>query len=178
MKEISRETLVKRAISWSLIQKKYKDIIDTANLLHIKTISRKMENTPKNILVIEEAKRQIEKCKRLTVRNISRLLYADLKEPLKNNQKKVFGEVSAGDYLDEIIKETKYHSVDYISDYELKAGYIFLNQLKRKGIIIEQTGMILNLNTGEYVRATKEEIAKCKPVTPILDKLVRNPNNY
>lgn len=177
MKKISRETIIRRAITWSLLQEKYRDIIKEKKIFEAKLKSCKI--TKHNLDLIEyEAKETIEKLKRLVKNNINRLFYEDLKIPQKESKLKIFGEIKESEYLIEIIGST-YNSIDYVSSFELKQGYISLNELTTNLLEIEEKEMILNLTTGEYVCRTKGEIAKCKPVSPIINnRIILDPKVY
>ncbi len=172
MKKISREILIKRAIWHSLRIQKLKRVLESVNKTGFLLESQKI---PLYSLELNKKyiKKEIKKIEKEVILNIMPLLYENLKVPSDYKKRKIFGEISTKKYFDIINKKSMYNCINFISSSEMKQGYVLFTELIDNVLYVEEKEMMLNLNTGEFVYADKENLAKTKPViTSVLDKIV------
>lgn len=179
MKAKSREKYVFRAIVWSVkiwqFRQMLRQIAETEKMAnHLRLKLHWTSGLDKRNI-----KRKIEVLKRRVEFNLEHVLYDDLEVPRDTNKKKIFGELSTKRYFDIINEKSKYYCPNYISESDIKHGYIELNELIRGDVDDRKVEMIINLHTGEYIRADEENLAQAKPVNvSAVVKMVLTIDNY
>lgn len=172
MKKISREILIKRAIWYSLRIQKLKEALKSISKTEFILKSQKI---PLYSLELNKkyTKKEIKKLEKEVIINIFPLLYENLKIPSDKKKRKIFGEISTKEYFDIIDKNITYNCINFISSSEMKKGYVLFTELIDNVLDVEEIEMMLDLNTGEFISAEKENLAKTKPVdTSMLERIV------
>lgn len=156
-------TKVRRLIKVSLKLIEYKDMLIQHSNLERSLLKNGLSRHSMD-LIKQDIEKKMLICRVYIKNRILELIYNG-SAPLNLKDRKIFGETVILDDMVFINPDSIYYSVDYISRYDLKNGYILFTELIEKSLGEVNTKIhMLNLHTGEFSESPLPEKLISQPV--------------